>query len=363
MFLKKYCPKTLEEMVGNKKQTEEIIRYLGKKPILIYGHPGVGKTLSCYLIAKKLGYNLYEINASDYRDAESLKKVLEIAKQKSLFGNKRIILIDEIDGLSTQDKGATKEIIKIFKESKTPILLTANDAYAQKLKTLRNYCKLVQFNKLNYLSIEKFIKKICDAENIKYKEISLKSIAQRANGDMRAAILDLESIVINNRLIDTSLIDSRDFEENIFNSVRLILKTKKITTAKDVIRNLDRTPEDFFWWIEENVVREYKNNDLIRAIDYLSFADIIRNRITKRQDWSMLRYYIDFISIGVALSKKETYKRYTPYGFPKYIRMRVGVEEPKEIISELGEKMHCSKKVVREELPYIKQFLDEKENQ
>lgn len=360
-LLEKYRPKKLEELIGNKKAIEEIIKNFGKKPLLLYGPPGVGKTLSCYLLAKKLNLELYEINASDYRDLESLKKVLLISKQYSIFGKKRLILIDEIDGLSVQDRGATAELIKIFKESKNPIVMTANDAYNPKLKSLRNYCKLISFSKIPYPSIAKYLREICNQEGIIYEDSVLKNIAQRCNGDVRAGVLDFESLVSENKVFKSDLLSPRDFEENIFNSVRLILKTKKIDIAKEVMNNLDRTPEDFFWWMEENVTREYKNEDLKKALDFLSLADIFRRRIMKRQDWILLRYYIDFISIGIALAKKETYYKYVPYGFPTYVsKMGIIKSKKKEIgekIEKLQEKMHTSKRIIKGELPYLEQFL------
>jgi len=362
MYLEKYRPKKLEEMVGVEAQVKEFMKYLGKKPVLLYGPPGVGKTLSCYLVAKKLNYDIFEINASDYRDAENLKKVLEISKQSSVFGRKKLILIDEVDGLSSQDRGAIAEIIKILKESKNPVVLTANDPYENKLRTLREYCKLIEFKRLHVSSIAKYLKKICLSEKIKCDENILKNIAKRSNGDMRAAILDLESLIIEGKLLGSEYLFPRNFEENIFNSVRYILKTKKIDVAREVINNLDRAPEDFFWWIEENVVREYQDDDLKNALEFLSLADIMRNRITKRQDWSLFRYYLDFISVGIALSKKETYRKFVKYGFPTYILkkgiMKTKKKELESKIEKLRERMHCSKKIIREEMPYLKQFLN-----
>jgi len=361
-LLEKYRPRKLEEMIGVEKQISEILRNLGKKPLLLYGLPGVGKTLSCYLIAKKLNLDLYEINASDYRDAESLRKVLEIVKQRSIFGKKRLVLIDEIDGLSSQDKGAIKEIINIFKETKNPIVLTSNDAYDNKLKYLRQYCKLIDFRRIHLLSVVRYLRKICSSEEISCEERTLKNIAQRSNGDLRGAILDLESLIIKGKLLPSEYLSGRNFEENIFNSVRYILKTKKIDVAKEVINNLDRSPEDFFWWMEENVIREYKDKDLREALEFLSLADIFRSRITKRQDWSLFKYYIDFISIGIALAKKETYKKFIKYGFPTYILKMSLIQskrhEVEEKIKKLQETMHCSKRIIKEELPYLKQFLE-----
>lgn len=360
-LLDKYRPESFEGFIGNKKAIEEITSTLGKKPVLVHGPPGTGKTLSAYLLSKKLDLEIYEINASDYRDLESLQKVLLISKQYSIFGKKRLILIDEIDGLAVQDRGAGRELAKIFKESKNPIILTANDPYEPKLRNIKSYCKLVPFTKINYLSIANYLKEICKKERIEFQDITLKNIAQRCNGDIRCAVLDLESLISDKKILPSELLSPRDFEENIFNSVKIVLKTKKVDVAKDVMRNLDRNPEDFFWWIEENVCREYKDYDLKNALEYLSLADIIRRRITKRQDWILFRYYVDFISIGVALSKKQPYFKYVPYAFPTFIS-RMGAMKAKraeidEKVEKLQEHMKCSKARIREELPYLKQFL------
>jgi replication factor C large subunit len=361
-LLEKYRPKKIEEIIGLDKPIVEFLKNLSKKPVLLYGPPGVGKTLSCYLVAKKLNLDLYEINASDYRDVESLKKVLEISKQTSIFGKKRLILIDEVDGLSSQDRGGSAEIIKILKESRNPVVLTANDAYDSKLRSIRPYCKLIPYHKIHSSSIVKYLKMICEKEGLDCEETTLKHIAQRSNGDVRASVLDLESLISNKKLLPTKYLSPRNFEENIFNSVRYILKTKKMDVAREVIGNLDRSPDDFFWWLEENVSREYQGEDLKNALNFLSLADIFRKRITKRQDWGLFRYYIDFISVGVALSKKEAYKKFVRYNFPTFISkmglMKAKRNELNEKIEKLQETMHCSKRIIKEELPYLRQFLD-----
>jgi replication factor C large subunit len=359
-ILDKYRPQDLREIIGNSKAVQETLMNIGKKPILLYGHPGAGKTLLAHLIAKKLNYELYEVNASDYRDQESMKHLAEIARQGSIFGKKRLILIDEVDGVSGTDRGGITELIKILKDKCCAVILTANDAYDKKLQSLRSYVMLVQFTKINYLSIAKFMRDICAKENIECDEMHIKSIAQRSNGDMRSALLDMESLIVDGKLLDPVMLSERDVEDNIFNIVKVILKTRKIETVKDVMKGLDRQPEDLFWWLEENACKEYAGEDLRNALDNLALADIFRKRIMKRQDWILLRYYIDIMTIGVALSKKEMYQKYVPYGFPTYVtRMgsaRLSAED-QQVLLDLAKQMHTSKHVIKEEMPYMKQFM------
>jgi len=359
-LLENYRPNDLREFIGNSKAVQETLINIGKKPILLYGHPGVGKTLLAHLVAKKLNYEIYEVNASDYRDQDSMKRLAEVARQGSVFGKKRLILIDEVDGVSGTDRGGITELIKILKEKCCAVILTANDAYDKKLQSLRSYVMPVQFTKINYLSIAKFMRDICAKEKIECNEDFVKGIAQRSNGDMRSALLDMESLVVGGKLLTPDLLSERDIEDNIFNVVKVILKTRKIDTVKDVMRGLDRQPEDLFWWLEENACKEYAGEDLMRALDSLALADKFRKRIMKRQDWVLLRYYIDIMTIGVALAKKEMYQKYVPYGFPTYVTKMGGAklsDEEKQVLQDLAKTMHTSKSTLKEEMPYLKQFM------
>src|SRR3989344_4051287 len=65
------------------------------KPLLAYGPVGVGKTALAHAIASEFGWQLFEFNASDLRDAESVEQILSNAVSSSpLFGSRKLILID-----------------------------------------------------------------------------------------------------------------------------------------------------------------------------------------------------------------------------------------------------------------------------
>ena len=47
---------------------------MNAKSVLISGPPGIGKTSSCRIICKNLGYEVHEMNASDCRNKLSIEQ-------------------------------------------------------------------------------------------------------------------------------------------------------------------------------------------------------------------------------------------------------------------------------------------------
>lgn len=102
-WIVKYAPNTLNDVIGQSKSIEKLKEHINnhpttKKPILIYGVIGSGKTSSVVSFANDYSYELVELNASDTRNAKSISEFLEgVVNQSSLFGTNKIILIDELD--------------------------------------------------------------------------------------------------------------------------------------------------------------------------------------------------------------------------------------------------------------------------
>jgi replication factor C large subunit len=107
-------------------------------------------------------------------------------------------------------------------------------------------------------------------------------------------------------------------------------------------------------------LNEYeKPEEIVRAYEALSKADLFRTRIAKRQHWKLLRYMVELMTSGVALSKQKTYRKFTKYKYPSRLivlgRSKTERREEKEELLKLSEILHCSTKKIRKEfLPYIK---------
>jgi len=368
MWVNKYKPKNLNEYVGQKEAVETFLKWIKNwkqgKSLLFHGPPGTGKTCLIETFGKESNYEFIEMNASDFRDKKQIEEVIgQSMKQASLFGRKKMFLIDEIDGLAgREDLGGVGAIIKIIKESKFPVVLTCNNPYDQKLRALREHCHAVQFKKFSVFDIEKKLKQICDGEGIKIDKEILRQLTKRVEGDLRAAIIDLERLSHGKKEItqdDLEVLSYREREQSIFDALMMIFKTKSALAAKLAINNVDKDPEEIFWWIENNIANEYEDpEEIAKAYDILSKADLFRQRIKSRQNWKFLAYMIDLMTGGVATAKKEMYRKFTRYQYPSNMIVLGGSKferkEEKEKLLELSQQLHCSTRKVRKEfLPFI----------
>ncbi|MBI1978960.1 MAG: replication factor C large subunit [Candidatus Aenigmarchaeota archaeon] len=371
MWVNKYKPKNLNEYVGQEKSVETFLKWIKNwkqgKSLLFHGPPGTGKTSLIETFAKENNYEFIEMNASDFRNKKQIEEVLgQSMKQASLFGRKKIFLIDEIDGLAgRQDMGGTGAVIKIIKESRFPVILTCNNPYDQKLRALKECCQLVEFKKFSVFDIEKRLKQIAEKEDIKIDKGILRQFAKRGEGDLRASIIDLQSLSHGKKEIaqnDLDILGYREKEQSIFDALMMIFKTKSALAAKLAINNVDKDPEEIFWWIENNIANEYEHpEEIAKAYDALSKADLFRQRIKSRQNWKFLAYMIDLMTAGVSTAKNEMYRKFTRYQYPSNMIVLGGSKferkEEKEKLLELSQQLHCSTRKVRKEfLPFLNLF-------
>jgi replication factor C large subunit len=378
-WIRKYAPKTLNGVKGQNKAVSELKEYIenfkpGKaKALLLYGPPGNGKTVSVCALAKEYDYDLIEFNASDIRNKSSIENIIKPAlEQKALFSKGKIILMDEIDGLSGhQDRGGISSILKLTENISYPLILTANDIYTQKLRGLRKKCKLIEFHALSYVSVYNYLKNICQKENIKYNDSVLKQLARQCGGDMRAAVNDLQVLTTEGELRDDSLInlDQRKQKESIFNALKKVFKTTSPETALGAFDDVDEDLEEIFLWIENNIPKEYvKPRDLSEGFENLSKADVFHGRIKR---WQYYRYYVyiyNLLTAGIALSKKERYKQFVSYARSmrplRIWQANRSYQQRKEISAKIAEKTHCSsKEALQSTVPYMKRIFKENKKQ
>lgn len=370
----KHKPQSLKEIIGNADAIKQFTDWLAswskgapkKRCIFIYGPPGIGKTATVEAVANDCKMEYVEKNASDYRTEEAINRFAGLASQYgSLFGGKRIILLDELDGLTgTADRGGVKAITDIAKSAQCPLVLIANSAYDPRFTNLRNYCLLIEFKKPATGDVAKLLMQICDKEEILADEDAIKFIAQRSGGDVRSAVNDLQALGQGKRKLtyeDVSWLGYRDRQDTIFNVLRMIFYGKTSLSAKRAMDMSDVDADMLFEWIYENAPAHFTDpHDLVNVMEALATADVYRGRIRATQDWRFMRYVVDFMTAGVAMARQNTkVSGWIPFRFPTRIQMLSRSKAERAVQLSIGVKIkrRCHMSAVRaskDVLPYLR---------
>jgi len=368
-WTEKYRPSKVSEVVGNKEAVSEFLSWVDgwkkgrpeKKAALLYGPAGVGKTSLVHAFAKENGWDIVEMNASDFRTRENIERVVGLASaQQSITGKAgRIILIDEVDGIDARaDAGAVQALSKIISETRVPIVLVANDPWDPRLTPVRELCKMIQFRRIPKPSVAAHLKKIAAQEKLRISEEKIREITEASNGDLRSAINDLQITAAFERIE----VGERDREKEIFESLAAVFNAKTYSSAVSATYGLDLEPAEFMTWVLDNAPEQLSPKDLFNALENLAKADLILQRINTKQSWNLLKYAIPLITAGVALSKKTTERKFVKFSYPSRIRYLSQVRDERERLSgisaKVGKALHMSGKKARTEmLPFLRIML------
>ncbi len=340
-------PQSLSSLVGNptafSRAREWAVKWASgspQKPLLVCGPTGCGKTALAHALANEFCWELFEFNASDLRNEEAVSGLLShSAQSSSLFGSRRLILIDDADSLSGKgDRGGTGAMAKMLQTARQPVIITAQNFWGKELSPLRAHCEPLELRRVQVGAIAALLKKLAAQHKLALTPEQIEKIAQASGGDVRAALNDLQG---GNSLA------TRDSEKGIFETVRTIFKSEKYAESRTAAFSSETERDMLKWWVASNLPLEYDRPfDLAEAFNSLSRADVFDGRITRTQYWGYLRYSTDHLSAGVSTAKSAPYHKYTALAFPEYIRSmgssKSGRTLRKSVLKKIAASCHCS---------------------
>ena len=344
MWSEKYRPQNISDMVGNEEPRAAIMEWFvkwkkGTKPLLIVGPPGIGKTTIAFLLAKKFGYDMIGLNASDVRSKSRLNEILTpVLGNVSVLGSP-MIFVDEVDGIHGRgDYGGAAALVDILKKPNAPILLAANYDDSDKMKSIKKTVTTISFKKIPPRLLRVYLDNILQKENEKLSPGSLIKVIDKSKGDIRSMINLTQSLITGfNPQTETS------FETiNIEDGINAFFKANSVEEARGVLYSIQIDPREKINAFYSSVITsDLDSTTLAKYLEIISNADMLFGKIMKTQNWRLLRY-LD--SILLSLYEKDSSARYTQYNlsWPLLNRLRWDGAKIKAIGSTLSKKLHVS---------------------
>ncbi len=266
-----------------------------KKGIYLYGSPGSGKTFFITELLKELGYDVIKYDAGDIRNKAlidtitsnnvSNRNVLDMMSQKQ----KRIaIVMDEIDGMNSGDKGGLNALIKLIRQKKTkkqkaesktlnPIICIGNYYTDKKMRELMKVCNIFELPTPTKEQVKNVLKEVIN-NKIKLTKQDYETILNYIQGDMCKLKFAIEVLCkkiesgTNNGILN--LFHTKSFNEDAKTTTNQLLENNySIGQHGTIMNETDRTIVALLW--HENVIDKLKY--IKSSYAYPLYYKILRN--------------------------------------------------------------------------------------
>lgn len=279
-----------------------------KKGFYIYGSSGVGKTTFVLDILKKMNYDVIHYDAGDVRNKALIENIASnnISSYNVLdMMHKRVkkiaIVMDEIDGMNSGDKGGLTALIKLIRQKKTkkqrlesmtlnPIICIGNYGVDKKIKELMKVCNLIELKAPTTPQIRKLVK--TNFPEIDESKIDI--IDKYVCGDLRKLgfiqkLYSKSPELVSNTILQ-NILNIKTFNEDTNTITKsLISQPYKMEDHNTLINETDRTTVALLW--HENIVDVIpKQNEkglpfYLRFLENVCYSDYIDRITFQNQIW------------------------------------------------------------------------------
>lgn len=296
-WAEKYRPARREDLVGNPSVIDQLDDFLrGKtasRAALLSGSPGIGKTSSALLLSRLNNCDPIEFNASSLRNKGSLvAQVKQLIGSQTLHRRRRVIIMDEVDGMAS-DRGGIPELVSIIKgltKSDGLIVCICNDRNHPKMRTLASHCLDLRFRKLDPRQLVPRLRSILAQEGLSIEDAVMNDVIHKCASDMRYTLNTLQHM--KNATVGT--IAQKNMARGTFELVAELFQRRPVD-EKIALYFADYSLLPLF--VHENYPRQRLSSlaELAEAANSISQADVIDTLIHgPSQEWSLMPWHAFF---------------------------------------------------------------------
>ena len=271
LWVEKYRPHKIEDCVLPDRIKSAFQEYVnnGEIPnLLLSGPAGCGKTTAAMAMCDEIGCNYLFINSSEERGIDVLRtKVVGYASTVSLTGGRKVIILDEADGLTPDTQDALRGVIEKF-SSNCSFIFTCN--FKAKIKdAIHSRCSVVDFTlkasekPTMAAKMYKRLEQILSNEDTTYDKQVLAKVVEKYFPDYRRTLGELQRYSVSGN-IDASIVPQLDSIRSL-NELVNALKNKDFgAMRKWVVVNSDIDPSRIYRSVYDGL-NEYLKAESIPA--------------------------------------------------------------------------------------------------
>lgn len=238
LWVERYRPHTIRECILPESLKADFQKYVddGTVPNMLFaGGAGVGKTTVARALCDEIGLDYILINGSDESGIDTLRtKVKGFASSVSLYGGRKVIIIDEADYLNPNStQPAFRGVIEEF-STNCSFIFTCN--YKNRIiEPLHSRCAVIDFKLKNgdkakmASAFMKRCQQILDREKIEYDPKVVAEVITKFFPDNRRILNELQRYSVRGRIDSGILAHSSDVK---FADLMTALKAKNFNEAR-----------------------------------------------------------------------------------------------------------------------------------